>query len=94
MPFCFTILINFGSFRGLSESDVTAFRECYGRLGELKAYLKGVPFVCMSATAPESVIASVSKSLQLVTPNLVKVQVKVQNIWYDYSLVSDKTIGI
>lgn len=68
-------------FRGLSESEATAFRECYGRPGELRAYLKDVPFICMSATATEAVVTSVTSSLRLLSPNIIRVQVNKPNIW-------------
>ena len=66
-------------YRGLSSEQQGAFRESYGMLGQLRAYTKA-PMVCLSATAPDDVIQSVSTSLNLVTPNIIRVDVNKENI--------------
>lgn len=68
-------------FRGLSENQEKAFRESYGQLGQLRAYLKDVPFVCLSATAPKTVVNKVTTSLRLVSPNIIEVEINKVNIW-------------
>ena len=66
-------------FRGLSSEQQGAFRESYGMLGQLRAYTKA-PMVCLSATAPDDVIQSVATSLNLITPNIIRVDVNKANI--------------
>lgn len=64
----------------MSCSEETAFRTAYGELGQLKAFTKNIPFICMSATATDDVIDKVKSSLHLTVPNLIKVNINKQNI--------------
>lgn len=65
----------------MSQGQVKEFRECYGQLGQLRAYLKDVPFICMSATAPKEVVNEVAVSLHLVSPVIIEVEINNVNIW-------------
>lgn len=63
----------------MSTGDTAAFREAYGKLGQLRAFTR-VPFVCLSATAPDNVVEIAKVSLHMVTPNIIKVDINKRNI--------------
>lgn len=67
-------------FRGLSTGNEAAFREAYGQLGQLRAFIRNAPFVCLSATATSEVIRNVSSSLCLDAPAIIRVEINKRNI--------------
>ena len=64
----------------MTHREIKAFRESYGQLGQLRALLKDVPFICLSATAPHDVVENIISSLHLVNPNIIKVEINKPNI--------------
>ena len=56
------------------------FRQAYGELGELRSFLPGVPFVCMSATVTADTLLAVSTSLNLQSTLILTVDINKSNI--------------
>ena len=52
--------------RGINTKSSYAFRECYGKLSEMRSLLSPVPFVALTATASKQVEGVITKSLSMI----------------------------
>lgn len=62
----FRLLNNFLFTRGVNSKKSKVFRECYGRLAELRSLLKPIPFVALTATASKQVQSTIIKYLAMI----------------------------
>lgn len=66
--------------RGSKVGNIDAFRSAYGQLGQLRAFVRNVPFVCLSATATNDTIDYIQSALNLANAHVVKYSINKLNI--------------
>ena len=77
----------------MNSKETRAFRECYGRLSELRSLIGGqVPFVALTATASTAVKDNIVKSLAMFDTLIVKSDPDRKNICYSVIKLQNKDI--